>query len=207
MTQEERNLAWLTMALTLPTGYIGECCYYDRRDNQFFILTNLDHILNDDRLRPCFITNYTEEETVMLVEKLQRLEAESDELVLIPRISIEHRTEIQMTYLAQFEGMKYFDLMVNTVAEQDHTKIFVLEQLLKEHNELNILYDHWFDFKMAQLQQSVTDFITTHALDLSSVNLWHIEKSRAMTKIRQPDTLKADTPKQEPTKKAWWRMW
>lgn len=207
MTRNEENEAWLAMAVTLPTGYIGESCYYDKRDNQFFILTNLDYILNDDQLRPCFLTNYTEEETAMLIDKLQRLEAEGDELVLIPRISIEERVEIQMAYLAYLEGMKYFDLMVDTVAEQDHTAIFALDQLLKQHDELNILCDHWFDFKLAHIQGTINHFITAHALDLSTVKLWHIEKSRAMTKIKQPDSLQAVASKQESVKKAWWRIW
>lgn len=203
--QEETNVNWLAMAITLPTAYIGEFCYYDRLSNSFFILTNLDHILIDSGLRSCFINSYSEEEDAFLVDKLKRLEDDSQEIITIPRISIEKRTAIQMGFMAKLEGTKYFKVLVDAVSEQDNATTFVLDKRFKDNKELSLLSDHWWNYKFRQLIDPISQFESDYSINLSTASLFHIEPNRrGMVKIKQPEPLE-EAPTQG--KKAWWRFW
>jgi hypothetical protein len=206
--QEETNINWLAMAVSLPTGYMGESCYYDKRDSCFFIITNLDHILIDDSIKACFINNYSEEEESFLVDKLKRLEAESQAIINIPRIGIDERVSMQMGFMARHEGVIYFNSLVNAIAEQDYTTTFVLDKTLSNNVELNSLVDYWWEYKVSQLITPINEFAASYSVDLTTAKLFHIEPSRrSMTKTKQPEPLEADRITDTPTKKAWWKIW
>ena len=206
--QEETNINWLAMAITLPTGYIGEFCYYDRQSDNFFILTNLDYILIDDRLRPCFINSYTQEEDTFLVDKLKRLEHEGQEIIAVPRISIEERTALQMGFVTKLDGTKYFKYLIDEISEQGSTTTFVLDKIFRDNTELATLIDHWWNYKFEHLLKPIDDVSTNLCIDLTTARLFHIEPSRrSMTKIKSPEPLEAEDFKPIVKQRAWWKIW
>lgn len=212
--QEQDNINWLAMAVSLPTGYIGERCYYDRADKFFFIITELDYVLVDEELKHRFQIQYTEEETEAIIRKINLISSQSTDIVEVPRMTIDERIMLQLDCMAMVKCKVYerdvedYEDAIQRIANQDHTCGFVLDVLDKANTPFRhpIFFSFWSNYKQTKLKAFTDAFLTANDIPVAHTSLWYIEPARRrMMKVPAP-TIQTE-PATNTSTKPWWKIW
>lgn len=189
-------LEWLQFAFEEPVDRLNECYYFDRNNNEFFSVFITDYILTagDGEITEM---PYSPEELATLKERLDRLEINDPDILMVRRLSSEERKEMMHDFLS-FSGN-----------QQPHlTKQIELtsgKSILDWNGQLseNLMF-RWNEYKRAIIFEKIILFCLEEGIDLNSATRWTDKK---LTTLTFDLTDKKEKNPTLPQKKPWWRFW
>lgn len=86
MTRQEQINNWLTSAFTSGSTKMSEFFYYDRRDNQFFSILQMDHFIVDEKFEVAkdVSVSYSADTIKLLTDRMKRIDSEHSDILSIP---------------------------------------------------------------------------------------------------------------------------
>lgn len=180
--------SWLCTGAFLPVNYRNEIFYYDKKIREFFILGMFDNLLIDEN-RTEFEFQYSEEEVIKLVTKLNRIEAKDRTILEIQRIGVQERIDLQTDFIKNHCEHPLQDKLIKNVVEQQTTEAnsLVLFTILSREGADETLFEKWETF-FAEWASEFSDlFAEDNNMELSEISIWWIDKPRSVKKVRDPN--------------------
>ncbi|NMN37725.1 hypothetical protein [Pedobacter sp. SG918] len=192
------QIIWLIVASTVPIDYESETFYYDSKEKEFFILGMFDYLLIGDH--GGFEFEYSEEECIRLVDKIQRINKQDPTLIEIPVLTIADRISFQQRFVNEHTSGEVQNQLLEIVSKQNHEHQLILDSAIPPESFDNLL-GMWEEAKFRLAQKRALQFEQTYGVNLKEVSIWRIDKSRGVKKLA-PIKATATTKG-----KSWWKIW
>ena len=192
------QVTWLAIASTVPIDYKSGTFYYDSKEKEFFILGMLDYLLIGDH--GGFEFEYSEEECIRLIDKIQRIDNQDPTLIEIPVLTIAERISFQQRFVNEYTSGEMQNQLLEIVNKQSYEHQLILDSAILPESFDNLL-GLWEETKFRLVQTTALQFEQTYGVNLKEVSIWRIDKSGGVKKIA-PVKVNA-TSKAKP----WWKIW
>ncbi|MCX2431107.1 hypothetical protein [Pedobacter sp. GR22-10] len=192
------QIIWLIIASAVPIDYESETFYYDSKEKEFFILGMFDYLLIGDH--GGFEFQYSEEECIRLVEKIQRIDNQDPTLIEIPVLTIADRISFQQRFVNEHTSGEVQNHLLEIVSKQSYEHQLILDSAIPPESFDNLL-GMWEEAKFRLAQTRALQFEQTYGVDLKEVSIWRIDKSRG---VKKTAPVKVNTISKA---KPWWKMW
>jgi len=151
MTDLERfNLFWLCGAMTAAVKS-RERYYYDARTGKFFAAgpSGLADMLDLPLAGPA---------AADIPERLADIDSETSEIVEIPRLNVQDKVAVQLSFLSRFAGVIHEESLRSDAEKQEDADGFVLDVVLVRNGVLAPMLPYWDDFKLKTIQYYLEKF-------------------------------------------------
>ena len=192
------QITWLAIASTVPIDYESETFYYDAKEKEFFILGMLDYLLIGDH--GGFEFEYSEEESIRLIDKIQRIDNQDPTLIEIPVLTIADRISFQQRFVNEYTSDKVQNHLLDIVNKQSYEHQLILDSAIPPEAFDNLL-GMWEETKFRLAQKIALQFEQTYGVNLNDVSIWRIDKSGG---VKKESPLKVNAISKA---KPWWKIW
>ncbi|MGN8059873.1 hypothetical protein ACTJKN_26580 [Pedobacter sp. 22163] len=174
------QITWLAIASTVPIDYESETFYYDAKEKEFFILGMLDYLLIGDH--GGFEFEYSEEECIRLVDKIQRIDNQDPTLIEIPVLTIVERISFQQRFVNEHTSGEVQNQLLEIVSKQSYEHQLILDSAIPPESFDNLL-GTWEETKFRLAQTIALQFEQAYGVNLKEVSIWRIDKPRGVKKL------------------------
>jgi hypothetical protein len=151
------NLLWLCHAMTAP-ALTEELYYYDGQSKKFF--STKPSLADSGRLEVFDMVDLIIPAPLSgeLLKRVTDMDAESSEIVEIPRLNVQDKAAVQLLFLSKFPGVIHEEALRLAAEKQDDVYGFVMDKVLAHMDSLSPMEPHWEDFKLKTIQYYLEKF-------------------------------------------------
>lgn len=122
MTRQEQINNWLTSAVTSGSTIMSEFFYYDRRDNQFFSILQMDYFIVDEKFEVAkdVSVSYSADTIKLLTDRMKRIDSEHSDILSIPLADESGSVQEQID---RFLNLNSIDIDTATIWETEDPSI------------------------------------------------------------------------------------
>lgn len=154
---QQFNLFWLCHAMSAPQDSLARY-YFDARTKKFFCSKQGTGELEETGLFNMIDLAMPEVESAELKGRLGTIDSEASEIVEIPRLNVQDKVSVQLSFLSNFAGVIREEDLRLAVERQRDVSGFVLDIVLGNSKILEPMQPYWDDFKLKTIQYYLEKF-------------------------------------------------
>lgn len=165
--RQQHNLLWLASAMTTPIYYVSERHYYDGRFQVFFTKVSYGNCGTRFDIKDVYGSIMYKELSCDISVRLELVNDDNSEIVEIPRLNMQEKVAIQIDFLKHFEGVVYYNELLDAINRQQDSHKFVLDKVLIENDNAAPMAPYWDDYKLRVVTEYIVNFANLIGLQLS----------------------------------------
>jgi hypothetical protein len=169
--RQQHNLLWLASAMTTPIYYVSDRHYYDSRFQVFFTKVSYGNCGTRFDIKDVYGSIMYKELSCDISVRLELINDDSSEIVDIPRLNVQEKIAIQTDFLKHFEGVVYYNELIEAISKQQDSHKFVLDTVLIENDNAAPMAPYWDDFKLSVVLEYIRSFASVINIDVNFENL------------------------------------
>jgi hypothetical protein len=158
---QQHNLLWLASAMTTPIYYVSERHYYDSRFQVFFTKVSYGNCGTKFDIKDVYGSIMYKELSCDISVRLELINDDSCEIIEIPKLNVKDKVAIQTDFLKHFEGVVYYNELLEAIRRQQDNHKFVLDTVLIENDNAAPMAPYWDDYKLKVVIEYIEAFIRT----------------------------------------------
>jgi hypothetical protein len=168
---QQHHLLWLASAMTIPIYYVSERHYYDSRFQVFFTKVSYGNCGARFDIKDVYGSIMYKELSCDISVRLELINDDGSEIVEIPKLNVKDKIAIRTDFLKHFEGVVYYDELLEAISRQQYNHRFALDTVLIENDNAAPMALYWDDYKLNVVMEYISRFANAVGLTLPILNL------------------------------------